>query len=247
MTFVISWALMVMVIKAHGTSSSPLILAIMMVPGLTAIGCSYLFKHSFLDLGLNHCSTKLLSLAYAVPAVSAILMLLILVVTGIDQWTTYGAKSVFQALLVKPTLGVAMNFLFAAGEELGWRGFLHTHLRQAQVRYPALLTGIIWSVWHFPLILFSDYMTSSLPFLSAAVFTLAVTSFSVFLAWLRDQSNSVLPAALAHASHNTWIQAIIPSFFTAGALHPFFGGESGFVLAILYLCVAIVVDRRSRA
>lgn len=245
-TFVVSWILMAFAIKTHGTVASPLILLVMMVPGLTALGCSYYFRHSFMDLGLNHCPTKLLAIAYAMPAISSVLMLLILLVTGIDQFTTYGGKSVFQALLVKPTIGVAMNCLFAAGEELGWRGFLHTHLHQARIRYPAVVTGVIWSVWHFPLILFTDYMTSSLPLLSALIFTITVTSFSIFLGWLRDQSNSVLPAALAHATHNTWTQAIVPSFFTAGALHSFFGGESGFVLAILYLCIAIVVDRRFR-
>lgn len=242
-TFLISWAMMAVVIKYHGTSASALTLIVMMVPGLTALACSFLFRDGFMDLGLNFCKLKPLIIAYAVPAVSSVLMVLVLTGSGIDQLTVYGAKSAFLALLIKPTLGVAMNFLFAAGEELGWRGYLHTHLREAKVRHPPLITGVVWAVWHFPLILFSDYMTSPLPLLSAAVFMITVTSFSVFLSRLRDETNSFLPAALAHAAHNTWIQSITPSFFIAGELHPFFGGESGFVLAIIYLCVAIFIER----
>ncbi len=49
------------------------------------------------------------------------------------------------------SLSVAINLLIwilaALGEELGWRGYLHKSLDNRN--YSPVLTGIVWSAWHF--------------------------------------------------------------------------------------------------
>ena len=51
------------------------------------------------------------------------------------------------------TFGVFSRFPNTLGEELGWRGFLLPHLNK---RYGftagCLLTGVIWALWHYPLL-----------------------------------------------------------------------------------------------
>jgi membrane protease YdiL (CAAX protease family) len=48
-----------------------------------------------------------------------------------------------------PLSGLATLF----GEEYGWRGFLHDELVKLGPRPGVFLVGLIWSIWHFPIIL----------------------------------------------------------------------------------------------
>jgi membrane protease YdiL (CAAX protease family) len=48
-----------------------------------------------------------------------------------------------------PLSGLAVVF----GEEYGWRGFLQDELVQLGRRRGVLLVGLVWGVWHFPVIL----------------------------------------------------------------------------------------------
>ncbi len=48
-----------------------------------------------------------------------------------------------------PLSGLALTF----GEEYGWRGFLQDELSPMGKRRTALIVGLIWGLWHFPIIL----------------------------------------------------------------------------------------------
>jgi membrane protease YdiL (CAAX protease family) len=51
------------------------------------------------------------------------------------------------------TIGTVFGVLTAAGEEIGWRGYMLTRLIDAGVPRPVLVSGLIWGLWHVPLIL----------------------------------------------------------------------------------------------
>jgi membrane protease YdiL (CAAX protease family) len=46
-----------------------------------------------------------------------------------------------------------LNMIPALGEEIGWRGFLLPNLEPLGKRRAAVLSGMIWALWHAPLIL----------------------------------------------------------------------------------------------
>jgi membrane protease YdiL (CAAX protease family) len=48
--------------------------------------------------------------------------------------------------------GITINTIAAFGEELGWRGFLLKELAPLGFWRASLVIGIIWGVWHWPLI-----------------------------------------------------------------------------------------------
>jgi membrane protease YdiL (CAAX protease family) len=48
-----------------------------------------------------------------------------------------------------PLSGLATVF----GEEYGWRGFLHNEFVKLRPRPGVFLVGLIWAIWHFPIIL----------------------------------------------------------------------------------------------
>jgi membrane protease YdiL (CAAX protease family) len=53
---------------------------------------------------------------------------------------------------------VIRDFATVIGEEIGWRGFLVPEFAKTQ-SFPAtaLITGFIWAIWHYPVLLFADY------------------------------------------------------------------------------------------
>lgn len=253
LTFLISWTEQYFIIKGDGIQNPVRAFALMWTPGLVGILCSIMFDKSFKPIAFKLPSLKSLAIAYFVPAITAVFIVGLLVLAQqaefqvssklIEKKGSLGS-ALFAALVVAPTLGMIVSFISGLGEELGWRGFLHTKLMSLKPSFRYLLTGIIWSVWHWPLIIFGDYATSDKPWLNVFFFSIAVTSLSFLMGWLRDNSSSSIPAALTHGSHNMWVLGIAPAFFAPGPLVPYFGGESGLYCAVIYLLLAAFIHFR---
>jgi uncharacterized protein len=106
-------------------------------------------------------------------------------------------------LMALPVLvvGPLVNVAATIGEELGWRGYLWARLAPLGPRRAALLIGVIWGVWHAPLIAMG-YNYPESPVLGPLLMVAFTTVYGVVLAWLRARSESVWPAALAHGAIN---------------------------------------------
>lgn len=126
---------------------------------------------------------------------------------GFPDWPR--AATLFLALPLTAVLGVIGSTARALGEEIGWRGFLLPRLvQQTGFTWGCLLSGCIWAVWHYPGLLFADYNSGTQPVFALTCFTLMVIGDSYIIGWLRLKSGSLWPAAVMHASHNLFIQAI---------------------------------------
>jgi uncharacterized protein len=107
------------------------------------------------------------------------------------------------------TVGLVGSLARALGEEIGWRGFLLPRLvGQFGFTLGCLLSGCIWAAWHYPGLLFADYNAGTSPAYALTCFTLMVIGDSYVFGWIRLRSNSIWPAAMLHASHNLFVQAI---------------------------------------
>lgn len=111
---------------------------------------------------------------------------------------------VFLLLLLLQALVAAatVNLVFALGEELFWRGYLWERLR-GEGFWPASLTiGLVWGLWHAPLILLFGFNYPQHRFLGVffmVAFTVLLTPAHL---WVRERGGSVLPAALLHGGVN---------------------------------------------
>lgn len=113
-------------------------------------------------------------------------------------------------VVVGPFLGLVIAF----GEEYGWRGYLQTELiRLGRVRGVFLL-GVIWGVWHWPVI-WMGYNYPGHPFLGSLAMVVFCVIFSYFLAYAVFKSQGVWTAAYLHALNN---QAV--SFFFMAVVMP---------------------------
>jgi membrane protease YdiL (CAAX protease family) len=113
------------------------------------------------------------------------------------------AQTTFIAEIVAAfTLGIAINMVFTFGEEFGWRGYLLPRLAPLGGTWAAVLTGVVWGLWHAPLIVLSGYNFPGHPWLGIGGMVLFTVALGVVFAWLRFRSGSVWPSTLAHAALN---------------------------------------------
>lgn len=120
--------------------------------------------------------------------------------TTVSPWLIVISQTI-QAILLAPLLNAIATF----GEEFGWRAYLQPKLMPLGARKAVLLTGLIWGVWHWPVILMGynyglDYFGAPvLGPLAMVWFTLAL---GVIFGWLSVKAQSVWPAVIAHGALN---------------------------------------------
>lgn len=120
--------------------------------------------------------------------------------TTLSPWAIVILQTV-QAMLLAPVLNAISTF----GEEFGWRGYLQSKLMPLGARKAVLLIGVIWGVWHWPVILMGynyglDYFGAS--FLGPLAMVLFTTALAVIFGWLTIKAQSVWPAVIGHGALN---------------------------------------------
>ena len=105
------------------------------------------------------------------------------------------------ALLIGGVIaGLTVNALAAVGEEIGWRGFL---LDELGVKAGIVLIGIIWALWHAPLIIFFGYSYPHHPnVVGLAAYMAFLVPLNILLIMLRIASKGLYAPSVAHGTIN---------------------------------------------
>jgi membrane protease YdiL (CAAX protease family) len=146
-------------------------------------------------------------------------------------------------IAVAATVVTIFSVRTAAGEEIGWRGYMLTRLIDSGLPMPVLVSGVIWGLWHVPLILGGVYLTGPPPLFSALLWMVVATSFSFVFARLRLETGSVWPAIALHAAWNAIIQAALDPA-SSGETAPLWVGESGILIALTMIAAAVILAPR---
>jgi uncharacterized protein len=112
------------------------------------------------------------------------------------------AISLVAELFLAFTLAIPINMIFTFGEEFGWRGYLLPRLAPLGGTRAAIVVGVIWGLWHAPIIVLDGYNYPRYPWAGVAMMVIFTTAYSLIFAWLRFRSGSVWPSTLAHAALN---------------------------------------------
>ncbi len=137
---------------------------------------------------INNTKAQLTTLGQAVPSDSEIKYMLIFQMAS--------------SILIAPIA----NFIPCLGEELGWRGYLLTNLLEKHSLIKAtLISGIIWGIWHAPMIAMGHNYGLSYPTAPwGGIFAMVI--FCIFvgsiLSFLTLKTKSCIPAAIGHAMVN---------------------------------------------
>lgn len=243
-----------------GNGQLNLVLVLMWMPALASILVRLARREGFADVSFRFGGRRTwvaLLLVILLPYAVGLVAYGLAWATGL---ATFAPPETVPLLGARPDLAPAVRFALlsvtalltgilpaiasAAGEEIGWRGYLQLRLIDARVPAPILVCGAIWGLWHVPLILAGLYITGPVPLVSAAVFMVVAVGLTVPISWARLATGSVWPAVVAHGAWNTVIQILFdPS--TAGPNHIVWVGESGLFTAATVVAMAVLVTRRS--
>jgi membrane protease YdiL (CAAX protease family) len=105
------------------------------------------------------------------------------------------------SLLLSALGGTLISAPLFFGEEFGWRGYLQLRLLAHRPLLAAASTGLIWGVFHYPVILVG-YEGYEHVLLGLAIFPVFTILLSIILGWLRLKTGSVWVTCLAHAAAN---------------------------------------------
>jgi membrane protease YdiL (CAAX protease family) len=154
-----------------------------------------------------------------------------------------GVQMVAAYTLLMGTIVFLRNSLPGAlGEELGWRGFLFPELqRMTSFTTASLIGGVVWVLFHLPLILLSDYNSTAPKAFAVVMFFVSATALTFVHNWFRARSGSVWPAVVLHASHNVFFLNVYDPLMARYPLTDFFVTEFGAGLMVISVVMALYV------
>jgi len=253
------WLIWIGVLEAP-FGRGPTTMALMWCPGLSAIITKLLFREPLGDLGWRWGRTRYQLVSYALPVAYSLAAYVPVWLLGLGHFYDHefvgrvaarfglgdssSAVVILVFVLFQATAGFLISCVFALGEEVGWRGLLVPELdKVVGFRAAAIISGSIWSVWHYPLLIFGDYNAGTPTWYGLMCFTVAVIGTSCAYAWLRLRSGSLWTGTILHGSHNLFVQGVFDPLTLGVAVTPFIIGEFGAALAIASVIVAIVFLR----
>lgn len=246
-------------IAKSGHSGGPLVNyvgCLMWCPGLAALAtCKYLGR-DLSTLGWRWGKTRYQVICYLIPLAYATVIYVFVWLTGfggfyskpfvdriskdlglgpIPDWLTISLYFLFTA-----TISVIMDFATVLGEEIGWRGFLVPELaRRHGFAATAIISGLIWAFWHYPLLLLGDYHPDTPVWFYLPLFTVLVPALSFLWTWMRLKSGSLWPCVFLHAAHNTFIQRFFAPMTVYNKKTLYVADEFGLAMAVISILMAV--------
>ena len=231
------------------------VLGLMWCPALAGMLTLRLNGRSIAQLGWKWGETKYQIQSWFIPLLYASIAYLIVWVAGLgafgnpeyldalvrqmhlggSPWISIGV-----GIFLTGTYGLVRSVSSALGEEIGWRGFLVPELsKTTSFTLTSLISGMVWSLWHYPILIYGDYNAGTPTWYGLTCFTVMVVSGSFIFAWMRLKSGSLWTGAILHASHNLYIQAIFTPLTRNTGRTAWYIDEFGCVLPLVTVAFAV--------
>ncbi|WP_026734331.1 CPBP family glutamic-type intramembrane protease [Fischerella sp. PCC 9605] len=143
------------------------------------------------------------------------------------------------SLFVLPLL---LSF-FALGEEIGWRGYVLPNLLPLGRRHALIISGLLGSVWHIPLVLVGQAYPGHRVTGLLLIFPF-ITGVWIILGYFRLGSGSVFVSTLLHGTLNA--QMIGPAVLIVAISSPIYGGFMGIAGIVIVWIAALWCLRFNR-
>ena len=115
------------------------------------------------------------------------------------EYIRYLGRLLPLAVLINPAMGLIM----CLGEEAGWRGYLLPKLCSfMKPRKAVLLTGVIWGLWHAPVIACGFNYGTEHPAAGILAMVIFSTVLGCIQGWLFFRMKSIWPCVIFHAALN---------------------------------------------
>lgn len=224
LTFGLTWAVEIGLVRRYDLGSPisiALLVGVMFLPGLSALFVRLAVeRQGFADAGLRWGGGRYYLAGWLLPisfGLAAMGLSVWLRQAEFDPWMAELMVKIHERvpssdlppperirvylILGSLTQVVVINFIPCLGEEFGWRGYLLMRLLPLGAGRALVLTGVIWGVWHAPIIL-QGHNYPDHPLLGVPLMIGFCVLLGIILGWVRLASGSVFPAAVGHASVN---------------------------------------------
>jgi uncharacterized protein len=234
------------------------VLGLMWSPGLAGMATQLIYEHTLRGLGWKPGKFIYLLVAFLLPLFYCLVVYGITWITGLggfpepdqmslipQRWsgvTTSPALQILITVALTAFFGMIGGIVSGLGEEIGWRGLFVPELyKVTSFTKVSLISGVIWTLWHLPILFFADYNLPGAPrWYAGLMFAIMVIGISFAFAWLRLKSGSLWTAVLLHASHNVFIQTIFTPLTIQNKITPYIIDEFGVGLALAAVAIALI-------
>ena len=224
-----------------GASLAQVAAPLMWTPGAAALVTQLVFYRTLAGLGWRPGPWRYWAVGVLTPIAYCLVVYVPVWLAGVGQFDRGDAGRMLPFL----PMALVTNLFTALGEEIGWRGFLVPAFYRARgFAWAGLATGILWGLWHVPLIIGGGYDAGTPPWYGITCFMISVPSMAVMMAWLRLRSGSVWPAVLFHGIHNLAIQGIFDGVTIDTGWTKWITTEFGIGLAIVSPAIGLYFWRR---
>lgn len=216
-------------------------LILMWLPGIAAIITLLVYKKGLGSIGWKIGAFKYYFISYILPILYfGIPLIICIVVCDI----VFSEKQLSLNILLMLTIIPITNILGSLGEEIGWRGFLLPNLyRKFSFNKVSLIIGLIWAVWHFPLIIFTDLNAGSNVWLYLITFSIYTVSITYAYNWIWLKSKSIWAVSLLHGVNNSIALNINSIIEKKDNLFELLSGDNGIITPIICILIAIIFSR----
>ena len=231
--------------------------ALMWCPAIAALVTCKLLNKDVAELGWKWGRTRYQMASYLIPLGYTFIAYLFTWISGFGHFyndemvqklaAIFGWQGLSPVIVIilyfvfAGTFGMISNSAYALGEEIGWRGFLVPELAKVTgFTGTALISGLIWAIWHYPVLLFGGYNAGTPAWYGLLCFTTMVLAISFVFAWMRLKSGSLWTAVFLHASHNLFIQQIFTPLTEDTGKTAYVIDEFGAALPIVGILLAFV-------
>lgn len=142
----------------------------------------------------------------------------------------------FSSLIVGPTI----NGVFGFGEELGWRGYLLPKLMPLGKAQAYLILGVIWGLWHAPLVLMG-FNYPGYPLAGVLWMCGLTTALGIFVNEMTLRYKSSILAGSIHGAFNGQGYGIWRQLFPT--VNPLLGGMTGIIGILVFTGLGLWVTR----
>ena len=118
-----------------------------------------------------------------------------------NRLDTSPLNPIWIALMTGLIAGITVNAIAGFGEELGWRGLLQREFESMGFWKSSTIIGVIWGVWHAPLIL-QGHNYPQHPVIGVFMMIILCVLLAPIFSYVRLRANSVIAAAIIHGSLN---------------------------------------------
>lgn len=182
-------------------------------------------------------------LAYPITMSIALIVGLLTGGTTLDVSTS----EILPVLAMGMAIQLLPRMIFAICEEWGWRGYLEPKLEAMGIpdirRH--LIVGVIWALWHIPLIVATDYTSIPLT-IFIPMFVIGITIDAIVYGQMLKESNSVWTAVILHGIANTYAFTLLEGglFTFNDEMFTYIAPSSIIMIIIWVLLSAWIIQRR---